>query len=91
MCPLQRIDRSKMAVATILKSQKSRYLCNGLTNLYEIWYADAKWVKSDSAGAAGLASSNSLAPKHPPANRGLPHQYTQILLSTHRTAQCPLQ
>jgi len=48
-------------------------------------------LKSDSAGAAGLASSNSLAPKHSPANPGLPHQYTQILLSTHRTAQCPLQ
>ena len=28
------------------KSQKSRYLHNGLTNLYEIWYADAKWVSS---------------------------------------------
>jgi len=26
------------------KSQKSRYLCNGLTDLYEIWYADAKWA-----------------------------------------------
>jgi len=26
------------------KSQKSRYLRNGLTDLYEIWYADAKWV-----------------------------------------------
>jgi len=26
------------------KSQKSRYFCNGLTDLYEIWYADAKWV-----------------------------------------------
>ena len=48
-------------------------------------------LKSDSAGTAGMASSNSLAPKHPPANPGLPHQYTQILLSTHRTAQCPLQ
>jgi len=24
------------------KSQKSRYLRNGLTDLYEIWYADAK-------------------------------------------------
>jgi len=26
------------------KSQKSRYLHNGLTDLYEICYADAKWV-----------------------------------------------
>ena len=26
------------------KSQKSQYLRNGLTDLYEIWYADAKWV-----------------------------------------------
>jgi len=26
------------------KSQKSRYLHNDLTDLYEIWYADAKWV-----------------------------------------------
>jgi len=24
--------------------KKSRYLGNGLTDLYEIWYADAKWV-----------------------------------------------
>ena len=34
-----------MAAAAILKiTQKSRYLRNGLTDLYEIWYADAKWV-----------------------------------------------
>jgi len=26
------------------KSQKSRYLHNGLTDLYKIWYADAKCV-----------------------------------------------
>jgi len=26
------------------KSQKSRYLRSGLTDLYEIWYTDAKWV-----------------------------------------------
>jgi len=26
------------------KSQKSRYLHNGLTDLYEIWYANAKWA-----------------------------------------------
>jgi len=26
------------------KSQKLRYLRNGLTDLYEIWYADAKWT-----------------------------------------------
>jgi len=25
------------------KSQKSRYLRNGLTDLYEIWHAGAKW------------------------------------------------
>ena len=28
----------------LAKSQKSRYLRNGLTDLYEIWYADAQWV-----------------------------------------------
>jgi len=33
-----------MAAAAILKSQKLRYIRNGLTDLYEIWYADAKWV-----------------------------------------------
>jgi len=34
---------SKMAAAAILKkSQKSKCLRNGLTDLYEIWYADAK-------------------------------------------------
>jgi len=26
------------------KSQKLRYLRNGLTDLYEIWYDGAKWV-----------------------------------------------
>jgi len=26
------------------KSQKSRYLRSGLIDLYEIWYADAKWA-----------------------------------------------
>ena len=26
------------------KTQKSRYLRNGLTDLYKIWYADAKYV-----------------------------------------------
>jgi len=26
------------------KSQKSRYFRNGLTDLYKIWYADAKWA-----------------------------------------------
>jgi len=26
------------------KSQKSRYLRNGLTDLYKIWYSDAKCV-----------------------------------------------
>jgi len=26
------------------KSQKSRYLRNGFTDLYKIWYTDAKWV-----------------------------------------------
>jgi len=25
-------------------TKKSRYLRNGFTNLYEIWYASAKWV-----------------------------------------------
>jgi len=34
-----------MAAATILKNhKKSRYFRNGLTDLYEIWYADEKWV-----------------------------------------------
>jgi len=34
-----------MAAAAILKkSQKSRYLRNGSTDLYKIWYADAKCV-----------------------------------------------
>jgi len=33
-----------MAAAAIWKSQKSRYLPNGLSDLYEIWYADAKWL-----------------------------------------------
>ena len=49
--PLQGIVRknyeflkSNMAAADIWKSQKSRYLRNGLTDLYEIWYADATWV-----------------------------------------------
>ena len=32
-----------MAAAAILKNQKSRYLRNGMTDLYEIWYADA-WM-----------------------------------------------
>jgi len=36
--------KSKIATATILKSQKLRYLRNGLTDLYELWYADATWV-----------------------------------------------
>jgi len=26
------------------KSQKSRHLRNSLTDIYEIWYVDAKWV-----------------------------------------------
>ena len=34
----------KMAAAAILKITKSRYLRNGLTERYEIWYGDAKWV-----------------------------------------------
>ena len=36
----------KMAAATIGKSQKLRYLRNRLTDLYEIWYTDAKWVST---------------------------------------------
>ena len=31
-------------MADIWKLQKSRYLRNGLTDLNEIWYADATWV-----------------------------------------------
>ena len=38
-------NKSKMAGGRHFeKSQKSRYLRNGSTDLYEIWYADAKWV-----------------------------------------------
>jgi len=33
-----------MAAAAIFKSQKSRYLLNSLTDLYEIWQDYAKWV-----------------------------------------------
>ena len=34
-----------MAQAAILKkSQKSRYIRNGLTDLYEIWSPGAKWA-----------------------------------------------
>jgi len=34
-----------MTAAAILKNhKKSRYLLNGFTDLYEIWYADAKWA-----------------------------------------------
>jgi len=37
--------KSKMAAAAIMqKSQKSRYLRKGLTDLYEIWFAHAKWA-----------------------------------------------
>jgi len=37
--------KPKITAAAILKkSQKSWYLRNGLTDLYEIWYADAKWA-----------------------------------------------
>jgi len=35
-----------MAAAAILKITKSRYLRSGLTDLEEIWYADAKWVST---------------------------------------------
>ena len=31
-------------IEKIEKSQKSRYLREGLTDLYEIWYADAQYV-----------------------------------------------
>jgi len=34
-----------MAAATIFKkSQKLQYFCNGLTDLFDIWYYGAKWV-----------------------------------------------
>jgi len=33
---------SSWVVCHLEKSQKLRYLCNCLTDLYEIWYADAK-------------------------------------------------
>jgi len=32
------------AAANLKESQKSRYLRNSLTELYEILYADATWV-----------------------------------------------
>ena len=35
----------KMAAAAISKITKSRYLRNGLTDIYEIWYTDASTVK----------------------------------------------
>jgi len=31
-------------ISHLEKSQKLRYLRNGLTDLYEVWYADAEWV-----------------------------------------------
>ena len=34
----------KMAAEAILKITKIAIPCNGLTDLYKIWYADAKWV-----------------------------------------------
>ena len=37
-------ENSRWRQTPFWKSQKSRYLRNGLTDLYEIWYADAKWV-----------------------------------------------
>jgi len=33
-----------MAAAAMLKITKSRYIRNGLTDLYEMWFAGAKWV-----------------------------------------------
>ena len=33
-----------MAAAAMLKITKTRYLRNGLTDLYEIWYGGEKWV-----------------------------------------------
>ena len=36
--------KSKMAAAAILKITKIAISPNGLTDLYEIRYADAKWV-----------------------------------------------
>ena len=33
-----------MAAAAMLKITKiAQYICNGLTDLYKIWYSDAKW------------------------------------------------
>ena len=34
---------ARALVGYLEKSQKSRYLRNGLTDFYEIWYTDAKW------------------------------------------------
>jgi len=50
--PYQRINRLNFEFLKIQdggdrhlkKSQKSLYLSNGLTDLYEIWYANAKCV-----------------------------------------------
>jgi len=35
-----------MAAAAIWKITKSAISRNGLTDLYEIWYADEKWVST---------------------------------------------
>jgi len=37
-------EKFKMAAAAIWKITKIAISPNGLTDLYEIWYADAKWV-----------------------------------------------
>jgi len=50
--PLLRTDRQNFQFLKIKdgggrhleKSQTLRYIRNDLTNLYEIWYTDAKWV-----------------------------------------------
>jgi len=44
--PWQQINRKIFVFLKIHleKSQKSRYLRNGLADLYEIWYADVKWA-----------------------------------------------
>ena len=36
--------KSKIEAAVVLKITKIAISPNGLTDLYEIWYADAKWV-----------------------------------------------
>jgi len=52
LVPLQRIDRLNFeflkiqdgGIRHLENHKKTRYVCSSLTDFYEIWYADAKWV-----------------------------------------------